>query len=65
MAVVVAAVALLPVSYHVINIKKYSAEFSAFSFNRGLFGPCLNWSSPSTIAVNVPLFPIPAPQIYH
>ncbi len=63
MAVVAAAaaVALMPFSYHVINIKKQSAEFSAFSLNPGYLDPALMESSPSTIAVNVPPFPIPSP----
>ena len=43
MAVVAAAaVALLQVSYHAINTKKQSVEFSAFSLDRGLFKPRLN-----------------------
>ncbi len=36
-----AAVALLPDSYHVININKQSAEFSAFSLKMGYFDPAL------------------------
>lgn len=49
MAAAAAAVALLPVSYHVIKINKQSAEFSAFSLKVGYLDPALMGHHPTLL----------------
>lgn len=60
-----AAVALLPVGYHVININKQSAEFSAFSLKVGYLDPALMGQHPTLLLLMWHCFLYLHPQSYH